>query len=150
VISVSGTCRVMPALLTTNVNAPETLERKVDEPRGAVRGRDVVEARAGRASRGTDLLDDRSGGLARRPAAAGRAAEVVDHDGGAALGQQQDVRAADAAAGAGDHRDAPVEGQLGGYGHLYAALPRGGRDVPGGGDHGRRVGSRDRLSGARH
>ncbi len=41
-----------------------------------------------------------------------RATEVVDHDAGAAVGEQLGVGAADAASGAGDDRDAPVEAVL--------------------------------------
>jgi hypothetical protein len=55
------------------------------------------------AASGNDLVDD------RRRVGAGLRPEVVDHDVRALFGEESRVRATDAASGAGDDRDTPVE-----------------------------------------
>ena len=94
--------RRMPALLTSDVEAAEGVDGRLDEALGAVPVADVVAVGDGLAAHGLDLVDD----LLRRALvgalAVHRAAEVVDDDLGAVVGQQQRVLAADAAAGAGD------------------------------------------------
>ena len=64
------------------------------------------------AAGGDDLGDDRGGGSGVGAVAVHRAAEVVDDDAGAPLGEQARVGPAEAAPGAGDDRDPSVEAVL--------------------------------------
>ena len=105
---VSMRSRRMPALLIEDVEAAEGVDRGLDEPLGAVPVADVVGVGDGLAAHGLDLVDDLLGRAGVVALAVHRAAEVVDHDLGAVVGQEQRVLAADAPAGARDDRDATL------------------------------------------
>ncbi len=91
---------------------PNRSTARLDQRLGAVHGRDVVGVGHGGPAGGDDLVDGLGGRPGVRARAAGRGAEVVDDDAGAALGQQACVGPADAAPGAGDDGDPPVEAVL--------------------------------------
>ena len=93
-----------------DVEPPELLDGGVDERLGARRpsATSLPSATAGPAG-GDDLGHHGRRHAGVRAVTVHRAAEVVDHHAGAALGQQQRVGPADAAPGPGDDRDAAVE-----------------------------------------
>ncbi len=93
-----------------DVDAAARVDRGLDD---LVAVLDGVVVGDGLAAGGLDLLDDLVGGGRRAlPVAGAAAAEVVDDDLGAARGEQQRVRAAEAVAGAGDDGDSSVESKL--------------------------------------
>jgi hypothetical protein len=95
-----------------DVDAPELLDRGVDEGLGALDRGHVAAVGDGRTAGGDDLGGDGGRRSDVLTDAAHRAAEVVDHDARAPVGEQQRMGAADAAPRAGDDRDAPVEAVL--------------------------------------
>ena len=104
--------RRMPALLTRTSRPPKVSMAWSHEALGAVPVGDVVGVGDGLAPGGDDLVDDGLGRAGRRAGAVHGAAEVVDHDLGAVLGQEQGVLPPDAAAGAGHDAD-PSFAELG-------------------------------------
>ena len=118
-----------PGVVDQHVDASEALDGAVDERLRARGGGHVVGVGDGPAAGGDDLGDDRVRRRGVGALAPDRAAEVVDHDRRAALGQQVRVGAADAAPGAGDDGDAPVEAELAQAG-TGASKPRRSPRVP--------------------
>ena len=104
---------MMPGVVDEDVDAPEPLDRRVDQRLAPSTVATSLVSATAVAAGGDDLGGD---GGRRRPASAPvavhRAAEVVDDDAGAPRGEQARVGAADAAPRAGDDRDAPVEAVL--------------------------------------
>ncbi len=91
-----------------HIQAAEGVDGLVDEVLAAVPAGDVVGVGDGLPARGFDLVDDGLGGAGRGPRAVAAAAEVVDDDLGALLGEQLRVFAADAVASPGDDDDASL------------------------------------------
>ena len=93
-----------------DVEVAERLDRRVDQPLGALPVGDVV-AVDDRLAAQVALISATTcwAGVASPPVAVVGAAEVVDDDLGALRGEQQRVLAADAASRSGDDRDATVE-----------------------------------------
>ena len=85
--------------------------RGLHDGRAALGGGDRVVVGHGLAAGGLDLVDHLLGGAVVAALAVDRAAEVVDHDEGAAPGELECVRTAEATTGAGDDRDLAVEGE---------------------------------------
>ena len=101
--------RRIPALLTRMSRRPKSSIACRTIRSAPVEVGDVLAVRGRLAAGGLDLLDDL---LRRRVVVAlarERAAEVVDDDLRAGLGERERVRAADPAAGTGDDRDLPLE-----------------------------------------
>ena len=95
-----------------DVDAAERVERGLHDRRAALGRGDASRCWRPRRRRGLDLVDDVRGRARRRPGAVDRAAEVVDDDPGAAAGELERVRPAEAATGAGDDRDLAVETEI--------------------------------------
>ena len=96
-----------------DVDLAERVDGGLDDGLAALGRGDGVVVGHGLAAGRLDLVDDLSARPRRRTAGAvDRAAEVVDDDQRAALGEQERVGAAEAAAGAGDDRDLAVEPEI--------------------------------------
>ena len=102
---------MMPALLTRMSMRPNCVDRGVDERLRARRRGDVVGVGDRDAARGDDLGRDGRRRSGVRADALHRAAEVVDDDPRAPLGEQERVGPADPASRARDDRDAPFEAE---------------------------------------
>jgi hypothetical protein len=92
-----------------DVDRAEGIDRGLDDVGGARRVSDRIVVRHGLAARRLDLRHDLVGRGMPATLAIDRAARIVHHHLGAAAGQQQRMRAAEAIAGTGDDGDAIVE-----------------------------------------
>ena len=92
-----------------HVQRAELLDRLLDQPGGALGGRNVVPVGDRLAARRPYFLDHLLGWRGVSARAVGSAAQVVDDDLGAFGSEQQRVLAAKAAAGAGDDGDSVVK-----------------------------------------
>ena len=101
-----------PGVVDEDVDAPEPFDRGIDERLRAGRIRDVVGVGNRNAIGIVDLGRDDGRGFGVGAFPLHRSAEVVDHDTGAPAGEQAGIRTADAASGARDHRNAPIEAVL--------------------------------------
>src|SRR2546430_16165751 len=91
------------------MQVPEGLDSGVDQLLPALPVGHVVGVGDGLATGGLDLVNDLLGGGAVVSGAVHRAAQIVDDDLCALLGEEQRVLAADAAPGAGDDGNASVQ-----------------------------------------
>ena len=91
-----------------DVDRAERVDGGLDDGLAALGGGDAVGVGDGFAAEVVDLVDHVLGRALVAALARHRAAEVVDHDAGAAPGQLERVLAAEAAARAGDDRDLAV------------------------------------------
>ena len=98
----------MPALLIRMWTPPSSALACGDHRLDLAEIGDAGAAGDRRAAGGADLLDHARGGVAL-PGAVARAAEIVDHDPGAAPSELERISPAEAAAGAGDDGDAAFE-----------------------------------------
>ena len=104
--------RMMPALLTRMSMRPNCSTAVSTSAWRRPRRRHVVGVGDRGSARGDDLGRDHGRGLGVGADALHRAAEVVDDDAGAPLGEQVGMGAADPAAGARDDRDPSLEAVL--------------------------------------
>ena len=95
-----------------DVEAPELLDRRIDERLRAGNRGHVARVGDGRSASGDDLGSGAGRWFGVRSNALDRATQVVDDDAGAPVGEQECMGATDAASRARDHRDAALESVL--------------------------------------
>ncbi len=100
---------MMPALATSRSTLPHSFVARSTIASNLLEVRDIGAVGHGNAAGLANFLDHGFGRRQRSAAAVARAAEIVDHDLGAAARQPQRMRAAKAIARAGDDRDASIK-----------------------------------------
>jgi hypothetical protein len=110
----------------TDVDGAEAVHRGLHDARAALGRHHRREARHRLAAGRPDLVDHLLRSRLVAALAVDAAAQVVDDHGRAAAGQLEGVRAAEAAAGAGDDGDPAVEADVGHGGLLSARAARAG------------------------